>query len=341
MGIIVGMNLRRILVLAGLAGVAVAVILNRGQLHQFLSLLHQVRWYVLVLVIAVQLFSYWSNAKLYQTMLKAFGYKVEFRKLYELSLVVNFVNQVFPSGGLSAASFMSRSLHADVPVGKTTLVQLARQALTYLSFLIVLIIGFLMLFFGGGINKLAVRLILLLVLVVLLVSFVLLAILYDRALVERLVHWLLRHFGRFVRWLTKKPHALFTPGRVQRFLDEFYEGFHLITGESRRLMQPLFYALAGNVAEVMTIYVVFLAFGHVVNLGAVIAAYTLANIFSLLGVFTGGIGVYEATMVATMVALGIPLTLSLPVVAVYRGFNMLVFLPVGFYYYHKRLWPTP
>jgi uncharacterized protein (TIRG00374 family) len=97
------------------------------------------------------------------------------------------------------------------------------------------------------------------------------------------------------------------------------------------------WAFVANLTEVLTIYVVFLAFGAVINPGAVIAAYTLANIFSLMSVFTSGAGVYEAAMITALVALSVPFALAVSVVLVYRIANMAIFLPIGFHYYRELL----
>jgi uncharacterized protein (TIRG00374 family) len=83
--------------------------------------------------------------------------------------------------------------------------------------------------------------------------------------------------------------------------------------------------------------VVYVAFGHWVNLGAIIVAYSLANFAGLVSVLPGGVGVYEALMTTVLVATGIPLALSLPVTIMYRVLSSLVQLPPGYYFYHKAL----
>ena len=51
----------------------------------------------------------------------------------------------------------------------------------------------------------------------------------------------------------------------------------------------------------------------------------------------GGIGVYDAMMVAVMVAAGIPANLSLSVTIMYRVLNTIIQLPPGYYFWHKRI----
>jgi uncharacterized protein (TIRG00374 family) len=82
---------------------------------------------------------------------------------------------------------------------------------------------------------------------------------------------------------------------------------------------------------------VFIGFGQLINPGVVITGYALAIILSITSIFTGGIGVYEAGMIGTFAALGIPFALAFAVVIVYRVLNMGIFLPVGFFFYRRDL----
>ena len=87
----------------------------------------------------------------------------------------------------------------------------------------------------------------------------------------------------------------------------------------------------------MTIYVVYIAFGHYVNIGAVIIAYAIANFAGMVSVLPGGIGIYEALMTAVLATAGVKPELSIPVTIMYRVLNMLIQLPPGYYLYHKFL----
>lgn len=329
-------NWRRLLVFLSFLVIMVLVIINLGQFKQFLNLIKGIKIYVFVLMFGIQAVSYYANAKYYESVLAIYKYQVPFKRLYELALSVQFVNTIFPSGGLSGASHLSHQLLHKVPVGKTTLMQLLRYFFLYISFLAVLGIGFLMLFWGGGVNRITVRILLLIVLAILIGSALFLVIIRDRNRVEQIM----RAFANLVNFLsikfTRKKKIAITDDKLNRFVNEFYHGYQLILEDPKDWLRPLTCTLLGNVAEVLTLFAVFLAFGFVVNLGTVIIAYTLANVFSLISVFAGGIGFYEATMVAAFAALGLPLTMSFSVTLVYRIFNFWVFLPFGFYFYRKH-----
>lgn len=330
---------RRFLLYAGLVAFAAVIILHFGQFSELVRLLRQARWYVLTFVLLAQAFSYYCNAKYYQSFLKIFNYRVPVKKLYQAALVINFVNQIFPSGGISGVSFLTRALHEEeVPTGKATLAQLARYIFTYLSFLVVLVIGFLLLFLGGNVSHVASRVTLLLILFIIIGSLLLIVIVGERHRVEKLAGFMVRAVNRLGRlWMGRRRKAI-TQDQQKRFFDEFYHGYHTVLAEHGHWWRPLFWALGGNLAEVGTVYVVYVAFaGHLTNPGIVIAAYTLANLLSLVSFFSSGLGIYEATMIATFVTLGVPSLLAISVTVVYRALNLLIFLPFGFYFYRQEI----
>lgn len=312
------------------------VIGRLGQFQEVINLLRQVRWPVLLLIPLIQAGSYFANAKYYQAAFGILDYRVKTADLFELSLAVNFVNQIFPSGGFSGTTYLSNQLLGRVPVGKTTLVQVLRYFFTYLSFVAILAAAFLSLVWSGSIDRVAFRIILLISVAILVGSVAFLAIIRDRERLERLATAIASKLQVVIAWFkkSKKPKKI----NLARFFNDFYHGYELLLKNPKPWHRPLYFALLGNVAEVATVYVVFLSLGVVLNPGVVIVGYLVANIFSLLSLFAGGIGFYEASMVSIFVALGLPLSLSLSGVLIYRFLNFWLFLPFGFYFYRARLW---
>ncbi len=329
------MNVRRVLVSVGLLAFVVIIAANLGRLSQLPQIFGHVNLFILVLLIPVQLVGYYFNAKFYQSFLKIMGYKVEVKRLYKAAMAINFVNQAFPSGGISGISYFANDLSDEVPGGKSTLAQLGWQVFGYLSFLIVLGVGFLLLFYGGNVYRVTVRLILLFIIILLGVGIFIAAIINQRSMVESITDRVIGLINRF--WHRIRHRALVGTAQLKHFLDDFYQGKELLFQQRGLWHQPALYALLGNITEVATVYVVFMAFGHPINPGVVIAAYTVANIFSLTGVATNGAGAYEAAMIATLVALGQSFSLSFSIVLVYRVVNMATFLPAGFYFYRQRV----
>jgi hypothetical protein len=125
--------------------------------------------------------------------------------------------------------------------------------------------------------------------------------------------------------------------RAREAVGELHQNYKLIEQQYRELKSPFWWGFWANLAEVMAVYVVYIAFGHWVNPGAVILAYAVANFAGFVSVLPGGVGVYEALMTGVLVATGVPAAVSLPVTVMYRVLNMLIQLPPGYYFYHRTL----
>ncbi len=322
---------------AGLVAFVIILALGFGHLKQFISIIGKAQWYVLLLVLVAQAFSYYCRAKYYQAFFLLFQYRLPTRVLLEASLAINFVNQAFPSGGVSGTSYLSRFLSKEVPSGKTTLAQLGYYVFTFMSFLGVLTVGFVMLFLGNNLSKVTVRIMVFFILLIIVASLLLVTVVKDRPRIERLVGAIVAVINRIGVRVLKRKKAIVSHPALNRFLDEFYEGYHFLLREKRQWRTLLGYCLGGNIAEVATVYVVFAAFGAWVNPGVVIVGYTLANMLSIVSVVSSGAGLYEASMVGAFVALGVPFALALSVVIVYRVLNFVLFLPLGYYIYRRNV----
>jgi uncharacterized protein (TIRG00374 family) len=333
------MKLRRLLLLAGLIGILLVVMANLGDLPKFVAALQHLHWYIIVLIIAVQLVSYYCNAHYYQIFFAISDYKVDLRRLFEASLAINFANQALPSGGVAGTTYLSEAVKPEVPAGMATLAQLGRYIFTFLSYIIVLLIGFLLLFLAGSsdLDKPSVRFVIILMLAVIAVGQVLLMVFSDRTRLEAFMKPILSFGNGFKRRILRRAGPLVNDETLDAFLEDFYSGYRLVISHKGRWPQLLGWSLAYNIAEVMTIYVVFVGLGLWVNPGVVITAYTLAIIASLAGFVTGGVGVYELSMIGAFTALGIPFATAFTVVLVYRVLSMIIFLPPGFYYYRRNL----
>lgn len=322
--------------LVGLGAFLLIALANYGRVGEFGGYLRQARWYILIFIVVMQLIGYYCTAKFYQTFTRMFAAPPELPKLYKMSLALNFVNQAFPSGGVSALPYLTSQLKG-VPNGKVTLTHFVRYLFTYISFVAILLVGFLILMLTGNVSAIASRLTLIVVLAIIALSIAAFTIMSNETWMKRFVSWASYTVNRFWQTILRKKSPAISSKQQDYFVAEFREGYHELQVSHGHWLPPLLYLLGTNIAEILTIYVVFLSFGYYVNPGVVIAGYTLANIVSVLGVFTGGIGVFEATMIASFVALGVPVAMSTAAVIVYRVLNLLIFLPIGYFFYNKSL----
>ena len=325
-----GLRARNILSLLGIIGLLMVVIINRHQFSSFLHLLANLRWYIIALVVIVQLGSYWVNGLYYRSILRIFHYDLPVRRLFEAALAANFVNYVVPSVGLAGAGYLSQVLQPEVPRGKSVLIQLMRYALSALAVLIMMPIGLLLIYLSGNSGQTIVKITFTAAIAILILAFLLVALIQHEALVRRLVVKLIDVF-RKIRPSFSQDQA------VKHLINEFYLGYHSMIDHMRQMVGPFAWSIVYIIIEILTFYMAFLAFGKTPNLGVVIMAYLFANIASIFGGVFFSTGIFELGMVGTLAALGTPLVFAIAVTTVYRVLNLIVGLPIGFYYYRKYL----
>jgi len=314
----------------------------RHQLIDTLDNLKKVHLWALALLIPIEWLNYDAQARLYRGLFKVVGNNLSYKFLFKTSLELNFVNSVFPSGGVSGISYYGMRMRGkDITGAKATLVQIMKLMLLFLSFEILLIMGLLFMAIGGRVNNLVILVMssVSTLLIVGTVAFVMI-IGHERRInasftaITKALNWFIHLFR------PRHPETI-NVAKARASVEELHHNYKLIESQYKQLKWPFFWAFVANLVEVLAVYVVYIAFGHWVNLGSIILAYSIANFAGLVSVLPGGVGIYEALMTATLAATGVPAALSIPVTVMYRVLNMVVQLPAGYYYYHKNLRSNP
>lgn len=331
-------NWRLILTIFTFLALTAIIYVLRQQIIDTLANLKRINIWALPLMLVWQFLNYHSYSKLYQSTFKILGERLRYRSLFRVMLELNFINNVFPSGGVSGFSYFGvRMKDADVPVAKSTLTQLMRFIFVFVSFQILLVLGLVALSVEGKANSL---MLLVAGSVATLVGVGILLMIFIVGSKKRIESFFTL-ITRFINWLI----ALVRPSRretinierARKVFSELHENYVLLQANIKNLKVPFLWGLSANITEVLTIYTVYFAFGEIVNPGAIILAYAVANFAGLVSVLPGGIGIYEAIMTAILVAAGVPAGLSIPVTIMYRVLNMLIQLPPGYIAYHKAL----
>lgn len=325
--------------LVTLAALGVLVYVIRGQLGDTLSNLGKVHAWYLLLIIPIEVLNYHSQAKLYQRLFGIVGNKLSYKYLYKASLELNFVNHVFPSGGVTGLSYFSLRLRDGNKLtgSKATLVHFTKLALTFLSFEVLIIFGLFALAIMGRVNDLIILVAGSLSTLLLVGTIGFIYIVGSKRRINNTFTNLTKALNRIIQIVRPKHPETLNIERAHAVVDDFHENYKEIRKSYRQLGAPFMWALMANITEVLAIYVVFLAFGEAVNIGAVILAYAIANFAGLISVLPGGIGVYEALMTAVLASTGVAAAVSLPVIIMYRIVNTLLQIPPGYYLYLQNL----
>jgi hypothetical protein len=324
-----------------LAMVGLAYVL-REQIVETIRNLGKVNAYVLLLLIPLHVLSYFSQGKLYQSIFRVLGERFRTKSMYRLTLELNFINNVFPSGGVSGFSYLPLRMRDEkVSTGKATLVQLMRFVMIFISFQILLFIGVFMLAVQGEVNNLTILAASMLTTLLLVGTALIAYVIGNKSRIKSFFTFLTKAINALIHVLRPKHPETINISRAQNSFVELHENYMQIRRNLPQLKRPTLYALSFCLAEILSIYVVYIAFGELVNPGAIILAYAIANFAGIISVLPGGIGIYEALMTAVLVAAGVPASLSLPVTIMYRVLNMSIALPQGGWLYYRALHGKP
>ena len=319
----------------------VLIVAVRHQLADTIKNFSKVNVWVLLLLLPVEWLNYHAQAKMYGGLFQMVGNKLRYRFLFETSLELNFVNSVFPSGGVSGISYFGMRMRSErdkITGGRATLVHIVKLALLFLSFEILLVFGLFCLALGGGVNDFVILMAASLSTLLVVGTFAFVMIIGHERRIRATFAFVTRVLNRLIQLVLRPKHPeTISMAKARAAVDELHQNYKLIEARYHELRGPFWWAFLANLAEVAAVYVVYVAFGHWVNPGSVIIAYAIANFAGFVSVLPGGVGVYEALMTGVLVATGVPAALSLPVTVMYRVLNMLIQLPPGYYFYHRTL----
>lgn len=328
-----------ILTILALIGLAYAL---RHQLVSTFDNLREVNLWVLVLMIPAQALNYFAQGHFYQSMFRTVGDRFRFRSMVRLALELNFVNTVFPSGGVSGFSYITIRLKDEqISTAKATLVQMMRFILIFMSVQVLLFSGLIALAIGGKANDFVLLMAGILGTLITVGTFLIAFVIGSKQRIDAFFTFVTRLVNGVIHIFRPNHPETINISRAKHAFAELHEIFVTLQRNAAALKRPLGFALLGVFAEITTIYIVYIAFGQWVNIGAVILAYAVANFAGLISILPGGIGIYEALMTAVLTAGGIPAAISLPVTVMYRVLNMAIQLPVGYFFYSRALHAEP
>lgn len=260
-------------------------------------------------------------------------------KAVRLSMEMNFVNHVLPSGGVSGLSYMTwRMRTIGVSASRAAMAQVVRYAMQFVAFIVLLVIAVIVLAHDGVINRTIVLLSSMMVAVMVAVMVGVVVILHSRQRMQRFSVWATRLVNGVVRRISfGRVAQAVAPGRIEHFFQDLHDDYRHLLREKRSLVVPFIWGVLANLADVMLFMVVFWALGAAINPAAVFIAYGLASLSGVVVVTPGGAGAYEAIMVAFLSSAGAPGAIVLAGIVLARIILMLITIGVGYIVYQHAI----
>lgn len=294
---------------------SLVIYLGRNEIAQAWGLLDSVNLWILALLIPVQLASYYATGGVIFSYLRSKG-NIKHLSHWEttrISLELNFVNHILPTGGAAGFSYLAWILNRHgVSPGRATMSQIVRYLMTFVSFIAIMLLALTVLIFDNGINKV-------ILIISALLAFLIIGgtifVIYAIGNRDRLIK-----FSSILTNLLNKIIKLFTRGKkkqavklekIEAFFVELHQDYLEIKREKKILVGPLFWSIAINVFDVALLSVAFWALGFYVNPAILFIAFGISSIAGIVSSIPGGAGVYEAVMIAFLASSGVPAEMAI------------------------------
>lgn len=314
------------------------IFLARHDIARAFAYIDHLNVFVLLLMVPAQFFVYFALAKLFQYFFKAAHTDISAWKLLPAMLELNFVNHIFPSGGVSGFSYLTLRLKSyGISTAKSTLAQIARFAITFVLFIGLMLVALLVLAAEGRTSSLVVLAVSAMTFSILFGSTVLLYVIGSERRIAVFTRTLARWLNRCIHMVRRKHPETISLKRVEQTFLELHTDYCLIRGSKQAMRRVFGWALLINVAELSVLYIAFLAHGEWVNPGAIIIAFVIANFAGFIAILPGGIGLYEPLMTAVLISAGVPASLALSATLVYRVIALLLSLISGYILYQRAI----
>jgi uncharacterized protein (TIRG00374 family) len=304
-------------------------------------LLDSINLWILALLIPVQFFSYYATGGMIFSYLRSKGDLKDMKhsSMTRLALELNFVNHVLPSGGAAGFSYLSWILtRHNVSVGRSTMAQIIRFALTFVSFLLILVVAVIALTIDHQIDRTIILLCSGLAVLCVAGTFFAIWLIRDKARLERFSGRLTRFANRIVMFFTRgrKKEAV-KLAAVSGFFIELHDDYLAIRKDRRILIKPFIWAALANLADVALLWIAFWALGYMVNPALLFVAFGLASIASAASVTPGGAGVYETIMITFLASSSVPADVAIAGTLMARVTLVLGTILFGYVFYQLTI----
>ncbi|QQS21537.1 flippase-like domain-containing protein [Candidatus Saccharibacteria bacterium] len=329
--------------LSGISLLLIVVLLyvSRHEIARAWELASKVDVWVLLFVIPVVAIGYLAAGEMvfsYMRQKKLIDH-VSIWTQMRISLELNFVNHVLPSGGVSGISYMNWRLgKLGVKTGKATMAQAIRYVVGFAAMITLLLLSVLIVTIDGTVNRWIIFMSSALVGVMIISTMLGMYLMKSVTRLSRFAHYVARGYNHIVKVLTlgRIPHAI-TAIAIQTFLEEMHEDFVELMRDRRILIKPYLWGLFFVVTEMAIFWIVFWSLGSPVNPAPILIAYGLATMAGLVVVTPGGAGAYEAIMVLVLAIAGMSQSEAIAGIVLTRAIILFVTVVIGYVFYQMAL----
>jgi len=290
-----------------------------------LGLIRQARWPLLVVAAVLECVSLVGYADLFRHILGVLDVRETFGRIMNIVLAGLSFSHLFGAGGAAGMVVSYNALRKhDVPHGLIFVAIAAQNFFTYIVLWVMFLVALVSVVSSGRLDPWSYGLALILIGVLLWLTGYGLYLYRHRAKMRRRVSQAAALINRLYRRQRIRPES------IDEWLDSLFTGMRRMGTHRGAKRTAVAYSCMFWVFDLACLYLVFLALGYHVALGALVVSYAVANAVGSLAPTPGGLGAIEGLMITLLVSFDVPSPQAIAVVLVYRLINFWLPIPVGF-----------
>src|SRR6266404_6466290 len=226
---------RLVLTAATFIALAILIYTQRKQIVDVIVNLGKVNAWALLLMIPLEAANYDAYARLYKSLFKILGKDVLYWPMYKLTLELNFVNHILPSGGVSGISYFNIRMRAfGVGAAKSSLTQVMKLLLLFISFQPLLILGIFLLAIRGHVNNLIMVIASSIITLLVVGTFAFIYTIEDRGRINTVLTAITKALNKLIGLVRRNSETISIAG-AQMVFDELHDNYKLLKDNWREL----------------------------------------------------------------------------------------------------------
>ena len=320
--------MRKFLLGLGLLFGVLFLIGRYAEMQDILTILSHGKFYYILLALLVEVAWVFVVGLTYQAIYTRMGMPVGAFYMARVATAASFINVVAPAGGLSSVALFITTAKGDGrSVARATVASVLFLWLEYGATLVVLTFGLGEMARRNNLHWSEVTASLILLAGALAIGVLLYLGTISSTLLARVLAGAARTINFLVRPLIKRDYL--STERAYSFALELSEGISALKGKPTALLLPVLLALINKILLTTILGLTFLAFGVPINLGTLVAGFSIAYLFLIVSPTPAGIGIVEGILTVALRSLEVPIDSAAVITLAYRGITFWVPLIAG------------
>lgn len=298
---------RKTILLLGLSIVILVVMLWFVGIDQVVEALKDANIYIILLAIAVQVFTYFLYTLRWNIVNNLANINVSIKKLLPIVLVGLAVNNITPSGRGGGepvrAYILAKEEHCLVEETFATVV--ADRALDTFPFVVLAAITIVAMTFYYNIESWLLLVMILAVIVIIAVLCVLIYMCININFGKRVDGWIVGLVRRFYKKNTKELEQ-----KIHEAIFGFQDTMKIVISNKKGLVYTITLSFVIWVFEIFRVYLVFRAFGAHIDFVIIGEVFIIASLVGMIPLLPGGLGAVDGLMILFYSSAGVTSSIS-------------------------------